>query len=383
MSPKDGESLLLPKRNKDLLASAKMLGSLALLFSLPLEAGTSDVAAVGVVDAASCSLRSVSVLGVSFTARDEAVAQKICASNLQPGLAFVSVVGVLNDEGLIELEQFNFLSAEEYVPGVSLVYLRGNVSWSDPLTGRFSINGAQVAVGDTTPLIGAQVEVVGSQPIGGGLILSDIVWPAGIELRRQFFEVSTNSSSGTGKLSSSGTGFNSSVGSAVLSSSGTGKLSSSGTGLNSSVGSGVLSSSGTGLNSSVGSGVLSSSGTGKLSSSGTGLNSSVGSGVISSSGTGLNSSVGSGVLSSSGTGKLSSSGTGLNSSVGSGVLSSSGTGLNSSVGSGVLSSSGTGKLSSSGTGLNSSVGSGVLSSSGTGLNSSAETELFSSVGTGF
>ncbi len=342
MSPKDGELLLLSKRNKHLLAPARMLGCLALLFSLPLEALSGDFAAVGVVDASSCGLRSVSVLGVSFTAKDQAIADELCASKPQPGLAFVAVVGVLNDQGALELKEFNLLSSEEYVPGVSSVYLRGRVSWSNPLTGKFSIGGAEIAAGDLTPLVGEDVEVVGSQPIGRGVILSDIVLPAGLALRRELFNASTNSSVGSGVLGSSAS-LNSSVGS--------GKLGSSAS-LNSSVGSGVLGSSAS-LNSSVGSGVLGSSAS---------LNSSVGSGQLGSSAS-LNSSVGSGVLGSSaslnssvGSGKLGSSAS-LNSSVGSGVLGSSAS-LNSSVGSGVLGSSAS---------LNSSVGSGKLSSSEAGF----------------
>ena len=265
----------------------KRLAPLAFLASMSLHATGIDVAVVGPVDAVDCRLRSVSVLGVPFTAVDRSVAQQICSSNPQPGISYVSALGIPNDSGVLELTAFKLLSAEGYVPGVSPVYVRGLVTRVDALTGKFSIRGATITTEQTVPTLDEYIEVVGSQPSGGGLVLSYAARPSDDSTGNHELGV-IESSAGTGKFSSSGTGLNSSAGTGVLSSAGTGKFSSSGTGLHSSAGTGVLSSagtgkfssSGTGLNSSAGTGVLSSAGTGVLSSAGTGLNSSAGTGVL-------------------------------------------------------------------------------------------------------
>ena len=261
---------MLPRAINELQQRAKRFAPLLLLASFPLQAAQLDVAVVGPVDSLNCRLRSLTVLGVAFTATNKAAADAICSSSARPGLTYVSAVGTPTSKGEIKLNSLVVVSAEGYVAGASAVYLRGEVTQANPLTGEFVVSGIVVSARETTPSVGTYVEVLGSRPGSSGSVLSTSIVP-----------VDANSSAGTGKLSSSGTG----------------ALSSSGTGVNSSAGTGALSSSGTGVNSSAGTGKQSSSGTGALSSSGTGALSSSGTGVLSSSGTGVLSSVGTGTSS--------------------------------------------------------------------------------------
>ena len=297
----------MPKGNNELKRGFARSAPLLLLVSFSLQAAQLDVAAVGPVDAVSCRQRSVTVLGVTFTATTKTAVDAICTSNARPGLTYLSALGTPSNKGIVELKSLSLVSAEGYVSGATDVYLRGVVTHANPLTGEFSISGAVVSANGPTPSVGSYVELVGSRPSPNGVVLSTAVVAVGV-----------NSSAGTGKQSSAGTGKQSSAG--------TGKQSSAGTGALSSAGTGALSSAGTGKQSSAGTGKQSSAGTGKQSSAGTGALSSAGTGALSSAGTGKQSSAGTGKQSSAGTGKQSSARTGAFSSAGTGALSSAGTG---------------------------------------------------------
>jgi len=309
-----------------------------------------EIAVLGPVDVASCLSKSATILGIRFHARDAVNSQAICSFASANDTSVVAAKGVVDKSGSVVLTGFKAIPTDQYVPGASEIYLRGAVTQSDPLLGRMSIHGAVVVTGSVPPSVGTLVEILGSQPLPGGVLL-----PISISRKE------VDSSAGSGQLSFAGSGTLSSAGSGIFSSAGSGKRSSAGSGKLSSAGSGALSSAGSGKLSSAGSGKRSSAGSGKLSSAGSGTFSSAGSGKLSSAGSGKRSSAGSGKLSSAGSGTFSSAGSGKLSSAGSGKLTSVVSGTNSSAGSGVLSSAGSGTLSSAGSGKLSSAGSGISS----------------------
>ena len=331
-----------------------LVGGLVLVMSSH-QLQASEIAAVGPLEAVDCQAGSAQVLGITFRTSDVTARQAICSADFPFEISYVAVSGLADTE-TVQLKKFSILSKGQYVPGATPVYIRGGVTQIRPAFGEVVLSGATIQ-GVYGDLDSTEVEILGTQPILGGVILAETISPISLSTSRG--SRSLDSSTGSGKLSSTGSGKLSSTGSGTLSSTGSGILSSTGSGTLSSTGSGKLSSTGSGKLSSTGSGVLSSTGLGTLSSTGSGKLSSTGSGVLSS--------TGSGTLSSTRSGKLSSTGSGVLSSTGSGVLSSTGSGILSSTGSGVLSSTGSGALSSTGSGTLSSTGSGTLSSTGSGI----------------
>jgi hypothetical protein len=291
---------MLPKSDSGFGAVKGVLASAMVACTAACPALGAEIAAVGAVEAIDCSSQTIRVLGITFKAANSVEAAAICSYGQPQELLYVAISGKSLDDSSIRVEKSSLLSKGAYVPGATPVYIRGQITKQSSLVGELTVNGAIVSGLQNSQVLGHEVEIVGTQPVLGGLVLADSSSGSGIQ-----------SSSGSGKLSSSGSGILSSSGSGRLSSSGSGRLSSSGSGIMSSSGSGKLSSSGSGILSSSGSGIMSSSGSGKLSSSGSGILSSSGSGIMSSSGSGILSSSGSGTLSSSGSGRLSSSGSGL------------------------------------------------------------------------
>lgn len=284
------------------------------LFSQPTFA--SDFAVVGPVESVDCKASSVRVLGISFIARDAKTSTVLCSLGVSASPRYVSLQGSKDAAGNVHLDKLQLVAKVSYVAGATPVYVRGQVSERSVDRGLVSIGGAIVDASFALPEIGSGVEVVGTQPLRGGVIL-----PA-------TFNVSTNSSLGSGVVS------NSSLGSGVTTNSSLG----SGLTINSSLGSGITTNSSLGsgiaINSSLGSGIATNSSLG----SGVATNSSLGSGIA------TNSSLGSGIATNSSLG----SGIATNSSLGSGIA------TNSSLGSGAERNSSLG----SGAALNSSLGSG-------------------------
>lgn len=330
-------------RSQDLLSGA-WLGALAV-------AALADVASaspnnltkigsvVAQIEALNCSNKSFQALGLQIRATDEYVLGAICASPWDDSLRYAAISVSRDPDGLLVATSVSSIGAS-YVPGVSQVYLSGEVTDSNADVGSFAVLGsAAILFDEVTPRINEQIEVVGTQPQFGGPIIASSVSPSakGAESGEQATSIigtgiQAESIIGTGvfPLSIIGTGIqtNSIIGTGVSANSiiGTGLQANSiiGTGLqaNSIIGTGVS------LNSIIGTGVSTSSiiGTGVQANSiiGTGasvasVNSIIGTGSSTSSiiGTGVqaNSIIGTGVSSNSiiGTGASTSSiiGTGV------------------------------------------------------------------------
>jgi hypothetical protein len=245
--------------------SAFCLVAGSLSFVATANAEAPNVAAVGPLEQVNCTAKSVRVLGIEFKASETAGVSAICALGNPADLIYVAIAGSIDGVGQPELTTLTVLSVGEYVPGASPVYVSGLVTTVDPLTGQVTINGARAISTAAPPKYSSKLEILGTQPLLGGLILVDLIRT---ENDRESNEMQIASSSGSGRTKLQR---DSSAGSGKLSSSGSGMLSSSGSGTLSSAGSGILSSSGSGMLSSSGSGTLSSSGSGMLSSAGSGM----------------------------------------------------------------------------------------------------------------
>jgi hypothetical protein len=327
--------LLKASASKTAALPATAIALLAGAFSQ--SSSASDLAVVGPVESVDCKASSVQVLGVRFVARDAKTAAVLCSLGVSASPRYVSLQGTKDAANSVQLDSLQLVAKVSYVAGATPVYIRGLVSDKSVELGLVSISGAIVDASFSVPAPGSHVEVVGTQPVKGGIIFPTILNVA-----------TTNSSLGSGIAS------NSSLGSGVSSNSSLG----SGLTTNSSLGSGIFSNSsmGSGIatNSSLGSGVATNSSLG----SGIATNSSLGSGIATNSslGSGLttNSSLGSGIATNSSLG----SGLTTNSSLGSGIATNSSLGsgfsTNSSLGSGAARNSSLG----SGAALNSSLGSG-------------------------
>ena len=165
--------------------------------------------------------------------------------------------------------------ANQYVPGASPVFVSGPVSAIDAKLGLAWIGGLAVAYAGSVPYadadgpsIGDTYEVLGTQPMPGGVLLAQSMTRSGASVGTG---KSADASVGTGRGASVGTGksADASVGTGRGASVGTGKSAdaSVGTGRGASVGTGKSAdaSVGTGRSASVGTGRNASVGTGKSS----------------------------------------------------------------------------------------------------------------------
>jgi hypothetical protein len=302
---------MLLKASRQIATVARATTLIAFFVALPVEAGEPVVSAIGVVESVDCQSQTIKILGITFAANDADNAAAICGAVGSVGLRYVSASGTTKSSGSIVLSKLTTLSSGSYVPGATPVYLAGLISEARVNSGEIVLSGAIVSLPTVDAKSGSNVEILGTQPLLGGLIL-----PTTVRVAESFgldravsaadssigsgFSFTTNSSIGSGVRT------NSSIGSGIS------KNSSIGSGLstNSSIGSGITTNSsiGSGLstNSSIGSGITTNSSIG----SGLSTNSSIGSGFS------TNSSIGSGLSTNSSIG----SGFSTNSSIGSGVL---------------------------------------------------------------
>jgi len=252
--------------------SAVLLTRLAVLSALvvadPAYAGSSGIAAVGAVETVDCRRGTIKVLGITFAATNAGSIAAACDPEIAYGLHYVSIKGSIEADGSIKLNDLVSLSAGQYVPGATSVYLSGPISVSQLKLGMVGIGGAIVASAWEDYSEGSVVETLGTQPVLGGVILADKVrfLPSSEpEKDRASIKSSIGSGSSVNSSIGSGVGINSSIGSGRSLNSSIG----SGFSLNSSIGSGVS------VNSSIGSGRSLSSSIG----SGTSANSSLESGI--------------------------------------------------------------------------------------------------------
>jgi predicted RecA/RadA family phage recombinase len=221
-----GRMQMLPKASKPAVFTAHLVALIGLIAANNSNAGGSDFAVAGAIESASCRARTVKILGIVFVANDAGTAAAICKLGHTVGFRYVSAVGVAGPTGAVLLTRLTSLSTDRYVPGATAVYLRGQITGARIASGDVVLNGAVVSLAGTQVMVGTSIEVVGTQPVLGGVVLPTAVL---------VIDSSIGSGSSLNSSIGSGSSLNSSIG--------------SGSSLNSSIGSGSS------LNSSIGSGL--------------------------------------------------------------------------------------------------------------------------------
>jgi hypothetical protein len=161
------------------------------------EAAGGRLLAVGRVDAVSPDQSQIYALGQVFQVLANPPAQTLL-HRIEPGDP-VALLGELTVDGYFV--ESGLRLAGQYVAGASLVYLRGVVSNSNEPSGQIlvgelsvSITGGRIGAAGFSPGTNEVIEIVGTQPALGGLVLVESI-------------SSTNASVGTGKTDASvGTG---------------------------------------------------------------------------------------------------------------------------------------------------------------------------------
>jgi len=239
---------MLLKASQSTVLLSRLTALIALAASVPAYSGGSDISAVGAVEASDCRARTIKVLGITFAANDAGSIAAACAPETAYGLHYVSVTGSVETDGTIKLHELASLSVGQYVPGATSIYLSGPISVSRLRLGLVGISGATIAAAWGDYSEGSFVEMLGTQPVLGGVILADKM-RAIASFESENDRASLDSSIGSGSSISSsigsGTSLNSSIGSGISLNSSIG----SGRSTNSSIGSGIS------VNSSLGSGI--------------------------------------------------------------------------------------------------------------------------------
>ena len=293
-------------RSRELIATASAwLGSLSLVGAIGIaSAGPNDIAKVGSVvaqvEALNCAANSFQALGLQLRASDEYVLTTLCEAPWDDSLRYAAIAVAKDRKGKLLATNVSSLGVS-YVPGVSTVYISGDVTERTAATGHFKVLGSTaILVDSAAPRLNDRIEVVGTQPQVGGVIIATTV-------KSKSFDTDSIIGTGISKSSIIGTGVlaDSIIGTGVTTNSiiGTGVQANSiiGTGIttNSIIGTGIQANSiiGTGIttNSIIGTGVATNSiiGTGIKADSiiGTGVttNSIIGTGISKSSiiGTGV------------------------------------------------------------------------------------------------
>jgi hypothetical protein len=151
------------------------LATIFLISPVLAHSSTADLAAVGPLDQVNCAKGTFRVLGTTFVFGPHSAIFDLCTGGIT-GLKYVVVLG--HQSGKAIADDVSELHNEMYVPGASSVFLRGAVSRVDRMSGQFEIAGTTVVgVFANPPHLGSTVDVVGTQPVPGGVVLAEAVYP--------------------------------------------------------------------------------------------------------------------------------------------------------------------------------------------------------------
>jgi hypothetical protein len=158
---------------------AGIASAIFLISSGMASAGATQVAAIGPIDQVNCSAGTYRVLGVSFKAASRSVMAPLCQSSDTSGTQYVVSTGLRSESGKVAASMLAEVRTELYAPGASVVFVRGLVSRTYPATGEFEVAGTKImALTGQTPALGLEVDVIGTQPLVGSLVIAEAVYPA-------------------------------------------------------------------------------------------------------------------------------------------------------------------------------------------------------------
>jgi hypothetical protein len=139
----------------------------------------SRVAAIGPIEQVDCSAGTYRVLGIKFTANSRSMLSGVCESQTSLGLAYVVATGLRSASGKTVGSELAEVRSDLYVPGATNVFLRGLVSRTKSSTGEFEVAGTRVAaLSGQVPTLGESVDIIGTQPLLGGVVIAEEVYPS-------------------------------------------------------------------------------------------------------------------------------------------------------------------------------------------------------------
>ncbi len=122
---------------------------------------------IGPVDAVNARAGLVTILGQKLT---YAKAGKLVVGDT------AAVFGVTKPNG--SLVATSIVDQGQYVPGATVIFVTGKVQKSDSAVGRVTVDGLTIdltgtmANGVVAPAVGAEIQVTGTQPTAGGLVVA-------------------------------------------------------------------------------------------------------------------------------------------------------------------------------------------------------------------
>jgi hypothetical protein len=142
-------------------------------------AGATQVATIGPIDQVNCSTGTYRVLGVNFKAASRSAMANLCELTNSAGLQYVVATGLRGETGKVAGSLLAKVKEELYVPGATVVFVRGPVSRTYPATGEFEVAGTKViSLTGQSPALGVEVDVIGTQPLVGAVVVAEAIYPA-------------------------------------------------------------------------------------------------------------------------------------------------------------------------------------------------------------
>ncbi len=162
------------------LLSGAWLGALAVVASVNVTSAAPNNqskfgSVVAQIEALDCTNKTIQVLGLQLRATDEFVLATLCESPWDDSLRYAAITISSDPDGTLIATNLSSIGAL-YVPGVSQVYLSGEVTESKAEVGSFAVLGSTAILFDqATPSMHERIEVVGTQPqIGGAIVAASV-----------------------------------------------------------------------------------------------------------------------------------------------------------------------------------------------------------------
>jgi hypothetical protein len=111
-----------------------------------------------------------------FTTTNPTILASLCNPASHNVQSFVAITAVQSSKGLSAATRVTLLGGIHYAAGSTYVYLKGAVTSRNSGIGEFAIAGSRiVSLAGGVPALGAVVEIVGTQPTLGGVIVAAAV----------------------------------------------------------------------------------------------------------------------------------------------------------------------------------------------------------------
>ena len=131
-----------------------------------------ELALVGPAESLNCTTAEIQILGIRLKSESVAAVASACEVQATGNTPYVAAIALIDAAGTAKLTKLSLVRSESYVPGASTVYVRGTVSSVDFATAQFVVSGGRFSIqGGQLPRAGSTVEVIGTQPLVGSVVL--------------------------------------------------------------------------------------------------------------------------------------------------------------------------------------------------------------------